>query len=642
MSKAFGTTNTSILAMGRSFRSLAVVVGAVALTRFVTNAAAAGDEIAKTADKLGVGVEELQELQFAAEQSGIEIGTFNTALQRFTRRAAEAARGTGEARGAFEELGIQLTDVNGNLRPTEQLLEDVADAFANTENSSDRLRLAFKLFDTEGVALVNLLGDGSDAMNELREEAQRLGIIMSEETARRAEELTDQINILTRQISVGLTEALVNATSNLVDFFRALNTPVENRSLEFLQRDIERSTERINRLSQQISRLGRDPATVALLQREIEERNRLLERAATLESERAAKAAESRKDILDALTPEQQKREDIIKALRLETTDSLRLLAVQKGTTQERERLVRQLEIEANIRKLGAEATAEEISQVIELTKALQRSRTFIEGINDLRAKDEALIRELTTVTDSLIAKQVQLELALARGTITQREYNAALAELAERQREASITSARLAGGFSEILARLIVLGQVPDRETFISAAALAADDLAENLGEAIVRGERLADVARQFTEQIAVAVAKFAILKTIETGIGLFSPKLGEQFNKILKLQGGGPLGANQPAIVGEKGPELFIPKVPGVVLPNRVVRSTGPAAAGLGTQVNVIVNNNAPGVSVEQRLAANGRDVELFIESVASRSIKQGRLNADIKQQFGVRNRL
>ena len=51
------------------------------------------------------------------------------ALQRFTRRAAEAAQGTGEAKDALAQMGIALRDQSGNLRRSEDLLGDVAEVF---------------------------------------------------------------------------------------------------------------------------------------------------------------------------------------------------------------------------------------------------------------------------------------------------------------------------------------------------------------------------------------------------------------------------------------------------------------------------------------------------------------------------------
>jgi hypothetical protein len=76
---------------------VATVCGLGAL---VDRSISAADAIGKTADKIGVGVEALQELRFAAKASGVEQQTLDMPLQRFTRRAAEAAQGTGEATDA--------------------------------------------------------------------------------------------------------------------------------------------------------------------------------------------------------------------------------------------------------------------------------------------------------------------------------------------------------------------------------------------------------------------------------------------------------------------------------------------------------------------------------------------------------------
>ena len=82
------------------------------------------------------------------------------AMQRFTRRAAEAAQGTGEAKGAIRELGLDAQKLQ--KLPLDDQMKVLADAFGNVQNESDKLRIAFKLFDSEGAALVNTLALGSD------------------------------------------------------------------------------------------------------------------------------------------------------------------------------------------------------------------------------------------------------------------------------------------------------------------------------------------------------------------------------------------------------------------------------------------------------------------------------------------------
>ena len=69
----------------------------------------------------------------------------------------------------------------------------LADAFEGVESEADRLRLAFKLFDSEGAALVNTLGMGRDGLSELLGEARSLGVVMSANAAKGVEDANDAL-----------------------------------------------------------------------------------------------------------------------------------------------------------------------------------------------------------------------------------------------------------------------------------------------------------------------------------------------------------------------------------------------------------------------------------------------------------------
>ncbi|MFP4098734.1 MAG: phage tail tape measure C-terminal domain-containing protein [Alphaproteobacteria bacterium] len=188
-----------------------------ALYAMTRRAIESADAIGKTADKLGISTDALQEYRFAAEQAGVSQETFDATMQRFTRRAAEAAKGTGEAKDALKQMGIELLDQNGNMRASEDLLLDVADAFKNTADSSERLRLASKLFDSEGAALINMLTDGSDALEEMREEARRLGIVIDETLIRDAEKAQDKLEAVNKVVSAQMTKAFLSLAPLISD-----------------------------------------------------------------------------------------------------------------------------------------------------------------------------------------------------------------------------------------------------------------------------------------------------------------------------------------------------------------------------------------------------------------------------------------
>ena len=79
------------------------------------------------------------------------------------------------------------------------------------------MRLAFKLFDSEGVALVNLLRNGSDGLEEMRERARDLGIVLDEHLVRDAERARTELDTLAQVISANLTRAALEAAPVIAD-----------------------------------------------------------------------------------------------------------------------------------------------------------------------------------------------------------------------------------------------------------------------------------------------------------------------------------------------------------------------------------------------------------------------------------------
>lgn len=190
MSTAKAVTGIGVAATG----------AAAGLGAFVKVNTDAIDRLGKTASKLGLNVELLQQLRFAADQTGIAQETLDMAMQRFIRRVGEAQNGTGEAKAAIEELGIELRKSDGSFKSTKEVLFEVADGLQNTEDASTRLRLAFKFFDSEGAALVNTLKGGSEGLNEFFQEANDLGLVIDGQTTKAFEKFADQTSILFKQI----------------------------------------------------------------------------------------------------------------------------------------------------------------------------------------------------------------------------------------------------------------------------------------------------------------------------------------------------------------------------------------------------------------------------------------------------------
>lgn len=231
--KGFGSVGRALGGLTKSIFSMRTalvgVAGAAGFGLLVRSSLNATDSLAKTASKIGTTTEALGALRYAADLTGVSTTTMDMALQRFTRRTAEAAQGMGEAKGAIRELGINAQELN--RMPLDKRMVVLADAFSNVESESDRLRLAFKLFDSEGAALVNTLSQGSDGLKAMLGEARSLGLAMSTTAASGVEDTVDSLTKL-QALFKGVRDQTVAA------FAPAIEMVVE-RFTAFLQRSIE-------------------------------------------------------------------------------------------------------------------------------------------------------------------------------------------------------------------------------------------------------------------------------------------------------------------------------------------------------------------------------------------------------------------
>ena len=225
-------TDQAVNKTKRSFDGLKAgikgAIGALTIGAFVQATRSTldmADALGKTSARLGLTTSALQTLRFAATQSGMSTEMLEMSLQRFTRRMAEANSGTGVLKDTFKQLGIAITHPNGQLKNSESILGDVADKMAAIPDQGKRVELAFKMFDSEGVKMVNMLQGGKKGFDELRQSLIDTGAIMGDQFIKDAESANDAIDKLGTQFRVafakaisGLAPAITATASALGDF----------------------------------------------------------------------------------------------------------------------------------------------------------------------------------------------------------------------------------------------------------------------------------------------------------------------------------------------------------------------------------------------------------------------------------------
>ncbi len=220
-------------------RSLAMVGQKAALMAAAVSAAVLGagrafanygDAIDKMSIRTDISREALQELKFAAEQSGTSIDSLSQALFRARRRIGNAAAGTGPAVRALEALGLSARELS--TETPERQLEILAGALGKVGNEAVRNQLAFEIFGDNFRDIQPLLDAGVDSIQKLRQEARELGLVLSEDQIKEAAAVADAFNRAQSAIKIA-------ALRLIADFGPALRGVLDNVAKFFSQIEVK-------------------------------------------------------------------------------------------------------------------------------------------------------------------------------------------------------------------------------------------------------------------------------------------------------------------------------------------------------------------------------------------------------------------
>ena len=201
--------------------AVAGVAITAAFTTVVLKTAAVGDQFDKMALRTGVAVEDLSSLAYATDICGSNIGTMEKGLKALTKVMDDASRGIGEGLDAFRELDIAITDTDGNLRSTVDVLKEAATKISAIEDPTKQAAYAMDLFGSRaGPQLLPLLKMGGAGIEELMKKAEELGITITTEAATAAADFTDRMTELKGSFaSVGrmIGDTLIPAITPLIE-----------------------------------------------------------------------------------------------------------------------------------------------------------------------------------------------------------------------------------------------------------------------------------------------------------------------------------------------------------------------------------------------------------------------------------------
>lgn len=212
-----GLIGTGIAAVTGAVAGLAIGGAGVALF-----AAKSADAFFEMSEKTGVSVEALSALSYAAKENGVSTESLAGGLEKLNKAVFAAGTAPAGAVNAFTRLGVSVKDSSGQLRDTQSILEDLAAKFKAMPDGPAKGALAMQLFGRSGAELLPLLNQGKDGIQAFTDEAKKLGLVISGETAEQAhvfEQTLDKIEAALTGAGNVVLQYLLPSMQALANFF---------------------------------------------------------------------------------------------------------------------------------------------------------------------------------------------------------------------------------------------------------------------------------------------------------------------------------------------------------------------------------------------------------------------------------------
>lgn len=213
---------------GLGLVAAAVVKAEKALVDITKEAGAAASEILKLSSVTGQSTESIQEFDYAAEMIGVSSDRIRDSLKETTNKMQEARDGNEATAAAYANLGVAITDADGNLRSAEDVFYDTIDALGQMENRTERDALAMDLMSESAQELNPLIDAGSGALKKYADEAHDMGYVLDNEALTALTEVDDAYQRLQKSQEGAKNQLSAEFAPYLTEFYEKITKLIKD------------------------------------------------------------------------------------------------------------------------------------------------------------------------------------------------------------------------------------------------------------------------------------------------------------------------------------------------------------------------------------------------------------------------------
>nr|DAI31882.1 MAG TPA: tail tape measure [Caudoviricetes sp.] len=233
---AAATATTAALATGFA---AAVVKAEQSMVSMTQEAAAYADNILTMSQTTGLSTNALQEFAYATELIDVSMDTLQGSMTKMTNNMQNAVvKGTGDAKTAFAQLGVTLTNTDGSMRSANDVFYNTIDALGTVQNVTERDALSMDIFGKSAQDLNPLIIQGSETLREYAKEAHEMGAVLDTEALNALGAVDDSFqrlqqtqDALKRKLAVEFAPYLVTAMQNLMAMLDRVGTRLRTSGL---------------------------------------------------------------------------------------------------------------------------------------------------------------------------------------------------------------------------------------------------------------------------------------------------------------------------------------------------------------------------------------------------------------------------
>lgn len=194
--------------ISKSFGAIGAAVALGGLARLVGGAFDYAESIKVAGEKTGIAVDQIQRLQFIAEQADVSFDSVTSSINKFQKNLVEESAATG---GALKKLGLDIGDLR--LQSSDEQFIRLATAISEVRNPAEQTALAMQLFGRGGTELLPFLKAGPEGIRQLSASFDELGITISGDALTKLNEAGDAVDRLTSSVkNLGVELLSVAAT----------------------------------------------------------------------------------------------------------------------------------------------------------------------------------------------------------------------------------------------------------------------------------------------------------------------------------------------------------------------------------------------------------------------------------------------